>query len=132
MIQTRKNIDSIQLETADYLIKAAELEVQLATKMKWVAPQLYEATIIDLVIARKMKDAAQIDIEATDALEKGNMELWSELSKKAANKRKDVALHKLKAAQVLTSINKLEEIKNQMDKLGKRSKKSKVKKIKNH
>ena len=129
MIQTLQNIDSIQLETADYLIKAAELEVQLANKMKWIAPQLYEATVIDLVIAQKMKEAAQIDMKATDALQQGNINLWSDLSKMAANKRKDVALHKMKAAEVLTNIHKLEEIKNQMDKLGKkRSKRSKSKK----
>lgn len=129
MIQTLQNIDSIQLETADYLIKAAELEVQLANKMKWIAPQLYEATVIDLVIAQKMKEAAQIDMKATDALQQGNMNLWSDLSKMAANKRKDVALHKMKAAEVLTNIHKLEEIKNQMDKLGKKiSKRSKNKK----
>ena len=129
MIQTLQNIDSIQLETADYLIKAAELEVQLANKMKWIAPQLYEATVIDFVIAQKMKEAAQIDMKATDALQQGNMNLWSDLSKMAANKRKDVALHKMKAAEVLTNIHKLEEIKNKMDKLGKkRSKNKKIKK----
>jgi len=128
MLATRKEIDAYQLETAQYLIKAAQSEIELSSQMKWIAPQLYEATVIDLVMAKKMQEAAEIDKQATLALENNNIELWSQLSLDAAKKRRNVALQKSNTALVLTSTNQLMEMKTKMEKLGRKLRRNSVRK----
>lgn len=120
-------LDSLSSETSDYMIKAAKIEVDLASNMKWIAPQLYQATFIDLQLAQKNAEAVQMDIQATFLLKQGNKKQAFQLLKDAAIKRRNLAMEKYNAAQQLTDTNQLVEISQRVDKLGIKTKGRKIK-----
>lgn len=123
----RSELDEISSETCEYMIQAAKLEVDLASRMKWIAPQLYQATLIDLQLAQKNAEAAQMDIQATYLLKQGNIKQGFLLAKEAAIKRRNLAMEKYNAAQQLTDTNRLVEIGQRVDKLGRRTKSRRTK-----
>jgi hypothetical protein len=106
------------------MIKAATKEVELASRMKWIAPQLYQATLIDLQLAQKNREANQMDIQATSLLKQGNVKQGFHLAKEAAIKRRNIAMEKYHASLQLTSTNELIEIGQRVDKLGLRKSKA--------
>jgi hypothetical protein len=114
------DIDRITIETADYMVKAAELEVALANTFPLnLMPQLLEATKIDLAIAKKMRDIAQIEADARGTENEADIRL------KCANRRKDIYAQKYKAAIDLTKLDALKAIERHVNLLGKQSKKKK-------
>jgi hypothetical protein len=123
----RSELDALSSETCEYMIQSAKLEVDLASRMKWIAPQLYQATLIDLQLAQKNAEAAQMDIQATFLLKQGNIKKGFLLAKEAAIKRRNLAMEKYNAAQQLTDTNRLVEIGQRVDKLGRRTKSRRTK-----
>ena len=123
----RSELDELSSETCEYMIQAAKIEVDLASRMKWIAPQLYQATLIDLQLAQKNAEAAQMDSQATSLLKQGNIKQGFLLSKEAAIKRRNLAMEKYNAAQQLTNTNRLVEIGQRVDKLGRKTKSRKTK-----
>lgn len=108
------DIARINIETADYMVKAAELEVALANTFPLnLMPQLLEATKIDLAIASKMKEIALIEAESR------GMENEAEIRLKCAKRRQSIYAEKYKAAMHLTQLDSLKSIEKNVKTLGK-------------
>ncbi len=107
-------LDRINIETADYMVKAAELEVALANTFPLnLMPQLLEATKIDLAIASKMKEIALIEAESR------GMENEAEIRLNCAKRRQSIYAEKYKAAMHLTQLDSLKSIEKNVKTLGK-------------
>ena len=110
-------LDRITIETADYMIKAAELEVALANTFPLnLMPQLLEATKIDLAIANKMREIALIEADSRGTENESDIRLH------CANRRKAVYAQKYKAAMDLTKLDSLKAIEKQVKTLGRKVK----------
>lgn len=108
------DIARINIETADYMVKAAELEVALANTFPLnLMPQLLEATKIDLAIATKMKEIALIEAESR------GMENEAEIRLNCAKRRQSIYSEKYKAAMHLTQLDSLKSIEKNVKTLGK-------------
>jgi hypothetical protein len=108
------DIARINIETADYMVKAAELEVALANTFPLnLMPQLLEATKIDLAIATKMKEIALIEAESR------GMENEAEILLNCAKRRQSIYAEKYKAAIHLTKLDSLKSIEKNVKTLGK-------------
>jgi hypothetical protein len=108
------DIARINIETADYMVKAAELEVALANTFPLnLMPQLLEATKIDLAIATKMKEIALIEAESR------GMENEAEIRLNCAKRRQSIYAEKYKAAMHLTQLDSLKSIEKNVKTLGK-------------
>jgi hypothetical protein len=113
-------LDRITIETADYMVKAAELEVALANTFPLnLMPQLLEATKIDLAIANKMREIALIEADSRGTENESDIRLH------CANRRKAIYAQKYKAAMDLTKLDALKAIEKQVKTLGKRPRKVK-------
>jgi hypothetical protein len=116
-------LDRINIDTADYMVKSAELEVALANTFPLnLMPQLLEATKIDLAIAKKMKEIAQIESDSRGT------ENEDEIRLNCAKRRQSIYSQKYKAAMNLTKLDSLKAIEKHVNALGKRN--SKIKKRK--
>lgn len=114
------DIARINIETADYMVKAAELEVALANTFPLnLMPQLLEATKIDLAIALKMKEIALIEAESR------GMENEAEIRLNCAKRRQSIYAEKYKAAMHLTQLDSLKSIEKNVKTLGKLRRNSK-------
>ena len=112
------DIDLINIETADYMIKTAEQEVALAkTFPLYMMPQLLEATKIDLAIAIKMKEIAQIEAESSGKPNESNIRLM------CAKRRQSIYAEKYNAAIHLSQLDTLKTIEKYVHTLGKSQKK---------
>ena len=114
------SIDEINIQTAEYMIDAAKLEVALAKTFPLnLMPQLLEATNIDLAIAYKMKEIAETEAASIGQDNEADIRL------KCAERRKSIYAEKYNAAMHLPQLDYLKNIDTKIKTLGKKTKNSK-------
>ena len=116
-ISTLKEINKINLSAADEAIHAADKEIKVASSwlLKNFAPQLLEATRIDLECAKHLKKSYLLEKRAIELFEQnGDTFMYNDAMKKASEKRLYVYTTKNTAASKLASVYDLDKIKQEM------------------
>jgi hypothetical protein len=122
-------INQINRDSAEKMIQAGELEVNVAKKIP-VVRNLEEATRIDLLISQKMLEAVHLEEEAAKLLMNGNKQLAYQKLVDAAKKRNALFTKKREAAHYLNDLGRLQQIHKDMNSLGKRRKQVKRRTLK--
>lgn len=125
-----KSLSELNTEMLTYMTNAANEEVNVAHSFLPFMSELYQATKIDLEIAKKMAGIVEMENKALDTLDKDS--LAYSLFLQAIDKKRKIYQEKYNASKHLTNLQALENSFQTMSQLGKKSrmKQSKHKKSK--
>ena len=126
--KSQTTLSELNTEMLTYMTNAATEEVKVARSFLPFMSELYQATLIDLEIAKKMAGIVEMENKALDTLDKDSVAY--SLFLQAIEKKRKIYEEKYNASKHLTNLGALKKSFQTMSQLGKkrRMKKSRNKK----